>query len=84
MNATLEQIKPETLALIETQAEHLGLSIDEYLRRLLPTDEQELALKPDTKDDEFENDMIVFAEGTENLPEYNGTYSRQDIYFDHD
>lgn len=84
MNTILEQIKPETLSLIETQAEHSGLSIDEYLRRLLPSNEQELALKPDAKNDEFENDMNVFAEGTENLSEYNGTYSREDIYFDHD
>ena len=84
MNTTLEQIKPETLALIKAQAENSGLSIDEYLRRLLPKGEQDLALKSDTKDDEFENDMLVFAEGTENLPEYNGTYSREDVYFDHD
>ncbi|MDQ3749015.1 MAG: hypothetical protein M3367_08400, partial [Acidobacteriota bacterium] len=61
-----------------------GLSVDDYLRRLLPTDEQELALKADVKDDEFEADMIAFAERTDDLPIYNGTYSREDIYFDHD
>jgi hypothetical protein len=82
MNATLEQIRPETLSLIETQAKHLGLSMDEYLRRLLPP--EELALKADANDDEFEKDMTIFAEGAENLPAYNGTYSREDIYFDHD
>jgi hypothetical protein len=82
MNATLEQIRPETLSLIEAHAKHLGLSVDEYLRRLLPT--EELALKADANNDEFESDMKVFAEGAENLPEYNGTYSREDIYFDHD
>lgn len=80
MNATLEQIRPETLTLIEAHAKHLGLSVDEYLRRLLPM--EELALKAD--DDEFESDMAVFAEGAENLPEYKGTYSREDTYFDHD
>lgn len=84
MNTTLEQIKPETLALIERQAEYLGLSIDEYLRRLLPADERELALKSDASEDEFENDMAAIAEGTESSPPYNGTYSREDIYFDHD
>ena len=47
MNATLEQIKPETLELIETQAAKFGLSVDEYLRRLLPRHEKELALKAD-------------------------------------
>ena len=82
MNATLEQIRPETLTLIETQAKHLGLSVDEYLRRLLPV--EELALKADADGDEFESDMAVFAEGAENLPEYKGTYSREDTYFDHD
>ena len=39
MKRTLEQIKPETISLIETNAAHSGLSVDEYLRRLLPTDE---------------------------------------------
>jgi len=80
MNAILEQIKPETIALIETQAAQSGLSIDEYLRRLLPTNEQNLAMKPEANDDEFEADMKSFSEGTENLPEHNGTYSREEIY----
>lgn len=83
MNTTIKQISPETLELIEGQARSLGISADEYLRRLLRANEQELALKPDAKDDEFEDDMIAFAEGTENLPTYNGTYSREDIYLDH-
>ena len=33
---------------------------------------------------EFEADMKAFTEGTEHLPAYTGTYSREDIYFDHD
>jgi hypothetical protein len=41
------------------------------------------ALLP-SSDAEFEADMQAFAEGTENLPAYSGTYSRADIYFDHD
>ncbi len=80
MNTTIDQIKPETIALIESQAANLGLSIDEYLRRLLPTGEQELALKGDAVDDEFEADMAAFADGTENLSASNGTYSREEIY----
>lgn len=35
-------------------------------------------------DSEFEADMLAFSEGTEHLPAYSGTYSRGDIYFDHD
>ncbi|MGI9055118.1 MAG: hypothetical protein ACR2F2_04870 [Pyrinomonadaceae bacterium] len=80
MNANIEQIKPETLAMLEKQASRFGLSIDDYLRSLLPKTEKELSLQKG----EFEADIIAFAEDTENLPTYNGTYSREDIYFDHD
>lgn len=38
---------------------------------------------PDVADDEFERDMTAFAEGTENSPTYDGTYSRDDIYPGH-
>lgn len=81
MNATIEQIKPETLAILEKQAKFFGMSVDEYLRNLLPKTEKELPL---ASGDEFEADMLGFTEGTENLSAYNGTYSREDIYFDHD
>jgi hypothetical protein len=37
-----------------------------------------------SSDSEFEADMHSFAEGTERLPAYSGTYSRADIYLDHD
>jgi hypothetical protein len=83
MSTTLKQISPETLKLIEHQARALGLSADEYLRQLLPPNEQELALKADVTDDEFEKDMTAFAEGTEELSSSNGGYSREDIYLDH-
>jgi hypothetical protein len=83
MNATLEQIKPETLEIIEKNAKFFGLSADEYLRSILPKSEKELALEKDS-DEDFEADMLTFAEDTENLSNYNGNYSREDIYFDHD
>jgi hypothetical protein len=51
MNATLEQIKPETLELLEKQAAKFELSVDDYLRRLLPHGENELALKAETSDE---------------------------------
>ena len=47
MNTTLEKIKPETVALIEANAERFGLSVDDYLRVLLPKDEKNVALKAD-------------------------------------
>ncbi len=36
MNKTLEQISPETIELIESQAKLAGLSIDDYLKSLMP------------------------------------------------
>ena len=84
MNPTLEQIKTETLAIIEEQAKTFGLSVDEYLQSLLPKTQNDLALKADATDEEFESDMIAFAEETKNVSPYEGTYSREDIYFDHD
>jgi hypothetical protein len=81
MSTIAEDIKPDTLALIESQANYLGISIDEYLRRLLPENELELGLRPgDDKD--FEADMAAFAQDTSNG--YDGTYSRKEIYSDHD
>jgi hypothetical protein len=44
----------------------------------------ELPTPPPASDAEFEADMQAFAEGTDHLPAYSGTYSRADIYFDHD
>ena len=48
MNATLEQIKPETVKLLEKYAAELKLPVDDYLRRLLPHGENDLALKAET------------------------------------
>lgn len=79
MSAAIEQFKPETLIILERQAKTFGLSLDDYVRSLLPKTEKELPLAK-----HFKADMIVFAEGTENLSTYNGIFSREDIYFDHD
>lgn len=83
MNTKIGGISPETRKLFEEQARKQGVSPDEYLRRLLTANELELALKPVVADDEFDQDMSIFSEGTEELPPYNGRYSRDDIYFDH-
>ena len=83
MNSATGDISPETLALVEAQAREMGMSPDEYIRRLLPP-EQELALRAEPADEEFENDLIAFAEGTENSAYRPDNYTREDIYFDHD
>jgi Family of unknown function (DUF5678) len=49
MNRTLEQIKPETIELLEEKAERLGLSVDDYLRSLLLTGEKDMSLKADSE-----------------------------------
>lgn len=56
MNSTIEQVRPETLAIIEANAERIGLSVDEYLRSLLPESEQELALKSGGGESSNENE----------------------------
>ena len=85
MSSTLQDIQPETLTLIESQANSLRMSVDEYLRRfLLPADQRELALRPVSDNDEFEADMAALAQDTADLAVYDGTYSREDIYVDHD
>ena len=69
MNPTLEDIKPETLSLIESQAKYLGISVDEYLRRLLTATEQELGLKSEATDDDFERDIADFADTAQPSPQ---------------
>lgn len=82
MSVITEQIKPATIALIERQAKIFGLSVDDYLQSLLPQNANDLALKNDWQNDDFEADMLEFAEAESET--YNRTFSRKDIYFDHD
>ncbi|MGI8543872.1 MAG: hypothetical protein ACR2MD_10405 [Aridibacter sp.] len=84
MKTTVEQIKADTLELLERQAKTFGMSIDEYLKSILPKGENDMSLEAEKDDAEFESDMQEYAESFENQTEYNGTYSREDIYFDHD
>ncbi len=83
MSIIAEQIRPETFEFIKSLADDSGLSVDEYLRQILPVSEQNLALKSDDLE-ELKADLAAFEEGTEELRIYDGSYSREDIYFDHD
>lgn len=52
MSAILEDVKPETAAKIAAQAKMRGLSVDEYLRSLLPDEfdrPEEKAFSPEEK-----------------------------------
>jgi hypothetical protein len=69
------------------QATATRLSVNEYLRQLLgltngtqPADGE----SPDTFMEAFIADLESLSEGTEHLPPSAITYSREDIYFDHD
>ena len=84
MENVVKEISPEILGAVVNEADRLGLSVDEYLLRLMPKAAGELALEPIASDAEFEADMISLAEEVPENGSYNGTYSREDIYFDHD
>jgi hypothetical protein len=84
MNATLqEQIAPEVAQALITQAKATGLSVNEYLRQLLGLTNG--TQTPEGESPEaFMADLESLSEGTEHLPPSAITYSREDIYFDHD
>jgi hypothetical protein len=81
MNTILDQVTRETAEKIAEQADAHGLSVDEYLRILLGLNRRRTA---DTSAAEFESDLNAFSDGTEDLSPTTHTYSREDIYFDHD
>jgi hypothetical protein len=88
MNEALqEQIAPEVAKALMAQATANGLSVNEYLRQLLGLiNETQLAggEGPDALVEAFMADLELLSEGTEHLPPSSITYSREDIYFDHD
>ena len=50
---------------------------------ILDEDAEPLALEKDASDD-FDGDMLALADGPDVSANYDGSYSREDIYFDHD
>ncbi len=83
MSPIFEEVKPETAAMIAAEARAKGLTVDSYLRTLLGVTNSSEALSIPSPA-EFEADLMQFSEGTEHLPPTSLTYSREDIYFDHD
>ena len=86
INSTPAEIASETIQTLIAQAAASGLSADDYLRRLLgiANGTQPAPSTSDESLDEFMADLEALAEGTEHLPPSTLTYSREDIYFDHD
>jgi hypothetical protein len=81
MNTELIDIDPKTAAVVKENARRLGITVNDYLRLLLPP-ETEMALGGDEQEDTFEDDMHEFGSGSAQRS-YGGTYDRADIYFDH-
>ena len=74
-------LKPETEERLQALADARGVSVDEYLKSLIGVVDGEAVAVSLA---EFEADLEAFASGTEHLPPAPITYSREDIYFDHD
>jgi hypothetical protein len=76
-------INPETIAQLAEEAHARRTPVDEFLASLLKQ-YRERTTPDQTTEEQFQSDMVAFAEGTEKLLPYSGTYSRSEIYFDHD
>jgi hypothetical protein len=78
-------LDPDVANKLRALAEAKGVTVEELLREFVADAPVALPGTALPGPDEFEADLEAFAEGTENLESpYNGSYSREDIYFDHD
>ncbi|PYS93581.1 MAG: hypothetical protein DMF64_04035 [Acidobacteria bacterium] len=78
------EVRPEIADKLAALAKARGVSVDNLLQEVLAGLElpQDAIAEPSLE--EFERDMNALAEGLEHLPVgYEGTYSREDIYMDH-
>lgn len=76
-------INPETIGLLAEEAHARRTPVDEFLVSLL-AQYRDRTTQHQTTEEQFYSDMMAFSEGTEDLLPYAGSYSRFDIYFDHD
>ncbi len=81
MNTIAEEISLETIGRIKERALDMGLSADAYVRSILPAENTD---RENTTWEEFASDMEEFGEDLTWTGSFNGSYSREDIYFDHD
>ena len=81
-------VSEDTRRALEQRAKAHGQDVKSFVEGIVQATAtysiDELPAPAPASDAEFEADMQAFAEGTEHLPVYSGTYSRADIYFDHD
>ena len=77
------EVQPEIADRLATLAKARGVSVDDLLKEVIDAFEPPADGKFSLE--EFERDMDSLAQGLEHLPiNYLGTYSREDIYLDHD
>ena len=81
-------VSEDLRGILEQRAKACGLDVKALVEGIVQANVTnsvgELSEPVPATDAEFEADMQAFAEGTESLPAYSGSYSRADIYFDHD
>ncbi len=79
MKSILDQVRPETAEIIGTHAKASGLSVDEYLRRLISMTSPS---SPEHDADDFMAAMESLADDT--IKPLATSFSRKDIYFPED
>ena len=78
------EVRPEIADKLAALAKARGVSVDDLLQEVLDGLEPPREVMTEPSLEEFERDMDALAEGLEHLPVgYEGTYSREDIYMDH-
>lgn len=81
--STQLEIQPEIADRLATLAKARGVSVDDLLKDVIDAFEPPANGKFSLE--EFERDMDLLTQGLEHLPtNYQGSYSRDDIYSDHD
>ena len=79
MSAIFEDVSEDTAEALAAQAKARGLSVNEYLKKLLGIARPAGLV---SSVEEFESDLNALAE--KNLPPLPEKFSREDIYFEHD
>ncbi|MBC8029851.1 MAG: hypothetical protein H7Z16_07050 [Pyrinomonadaceae bacterium] len=78
------EVRPEIADKLARVAKARGITVDELLQEVLNGLEPPPDWLTEVSLEEFERDMDLLAEELEQLPAYRGTYSREDIYLDHE
>ena len=81
---TLLEIRPEIADRLAALARTRGLSVDDLLQEVLDGLGLPQEALTETSLEEFERDMDALSDGAVQPGGYNRTYSREDIYLDHD